>query len=364
MVRRWSMRALLVAAGLSAGAVFKPAPRAPLVLHAAPLPFAPTEFYISQVLDERADRAAVAYLLPLSAPAAPQPVDLQGGGAAAIREFVRQSLPRNTALRPVTVRLQECVVRETAAAGAPGRVEGRATVAMAFEWQRNGRTIPLTTYRGTARYLRPAAQPGGTEPALQQALADALRHLNAWVNREVNGNAKLATALRVHTTDDVHPADDTLFYSSAQPLSLDDFRAEPRLTGRYAATVFPSFAYSARAQTVSGVLHLHLQMQVFVVRSASWVRPTARTAYTLAHEQRHFDVVKLVAERFKRKVQPDSLTLDNYDARMQYQYLQSWWEMNRLQEQYDAETGGGTNEAAQQRWNQRLDAELRAFGVK
>jgi hypothetical protein len=38
--------------------------------------------------------------------------------------------------------------------------------------------------------------------------------------------------------------------------------------------------------------------------------------------------------------------------------------MNRVQEQYDAETRHGQDEAAQQRWNQRIDAELREFKVK
>ncbi|GAA4392736.1 hypothetical protein GCM10023186_43610 [Hymenobacter koreensis] len=339
------------------------------MLRAETLPFTPTEFYLADVRDERANRTAVAQLIP--APATPggslpvaQPVDLQGGTLPAVRQFVRASLPRNSALRAVTMRLQELSVRETAAPGMPGLVEGRVTVQAAFDWQRNGRAIHLTDYRGAARYIRSAGPPTAAEPALRQALGESLRYLNGWVTREVNGNIKLATRLQVHATDFTQNTDaDTLYYSPDQPLAFSDFHALPRPAGRYQASVFPSFAYTARAQTVAGVLHLHLNMKVFVVRSSSWVLPDAHTAHTLNHEQRHFDLVKLVAERFKRKVHPDSLTLDNFDARMQYQYLQSWWEMNRLQEQYDGETGGGTNEAAQQRWNQRIEAELRSYGV-
>ncbi|WP_400193202.1 hypothetical protein [Hymenobacter sp. B81] len=362
---RWLLAGLL---GLPAALGARSAPPLPpLVLRAAPLPFTPTEFYVAAVLDERADRSAVAWLLPPPAAGGKQqpaqPVDLQGGAQRALQDYVRQSLARNPALRPVTIRLRECQVREAPAAGAPGRVEGRVTLSMAFDWERNGRRIHLTDYRGAARYLRPAAQPGGAEPALRQALAESLGYLHHWINREVNGNAKLATSLRVQATDVTGPAADTLYYSPARPLQLSDFRAAPRPAGRYAASVFPSFAYTAQARTVGGVLQLQLRVQVFVVRSMSWVADDARTAHTLSHEQRHFDLVKLVAERFKRKVVPDSLTLDNYDARMQYQFLQSWWEMNRLQEQYDGETQGGQNEAAQARWNQRVAAELRAFGL-
>jgi hypothetical protein len=38
--------------------------------------------------------------------------------------------------------------------------------------------------------------------------------------------------------------------------------------------------------------------------------------------------------------------------------------MNRLQEQYDGETGHGLNRDLQNRWNGWIDEELRKFGVK
>ncbi|QNP53647.1 hypothetical protein H9L05_08915 [Hymenobacter qilianensis] len=104
-------------------------------------------------------------------------------------------------------------------------------------------------------------------------------------------------------------------------------------------------------------------MKTFVVRSSSWVADHARTPYTLNHEQRHFDVVKLVVERFKHRIRQDTLSVDYYAGHLQHQYLLSYQEMNRMQEQYDGETGNGTNDAAQARWNERITKELQAFGV-
>ncbi|QIL76175.1 hypothetical protein [Hymenobacter sp. HDW8] len=104
-------------------------------------------------------------------------------------------------------------------------------------------------------------------------------------------------------------------------------------------------------------------MKTFVVRSSSWIADHARTPYTLNHEQRHFDVVKLVVERFKQRIRQDTLSVDYYAGHLQHQYLKSYQEMNRLQEQYDGETGNGTNDAAQTRWNERITKELQALGV-
>jgi hypothetical protein len=276
-----------------------------------------------------------------------------------------QSVRRNAALRPVTVRVQECRVTETPVPGTNWLVDGQVTVHLVYEWPRNGQPVRLTSYKGGARYRRTTAQLNAIEPTLRQSLLDALRNFNVWMSQEAPHNPKLVSRLRVVSQDYADPNDpDTLFYTPGRPLRWDDFHAQPR-SGPYGAAIFPSFSYTAQSRIVGGVLLLELTTKVFAVRGSSWVSPATRSdAEALLHEQRHFDLVQLVAERFKRKVHPDSMTVDNYNARMQFQFLQSWWEMNRLQEQYDGETQGGQNTAAQQRWNQRIEAELRQYGVR
>ena len=364
--------ALLLALPLRAQAP-RPQPALPaptLALQPVPAAISPTQFYVAAVVDERTERRAVAFMLARPAKATAlssnvvQAVDLQGGALPAIRQFVQQSVPRNGRLRPLTIRLRECRIQESN--GSPGWVNGQLALSMSFEWRRDGRTIPLTTYTGAARYMCPLnTRFDRAEPVLRQALVEALKYLNTWMTREAAANRKLATALRVQHADFpfVHEAD-TLYYSPAHPLTYDDFLAVPRPRNGAVGAVFPSFAYTAEARMQGGALQLAVQTKVFVVRTSSWLLPSARDAHSLNHEQRHFDLVKLVAERFQRKAVPDSLTLDNYDARMQYQYLQSWREMNHLQEQYDAETNHGQDHAAQQRWDQRIEAELRQYGVK
>ncbi|MCB2378952.1 hypothetical protein LGH70_15230 [Hymenobacter sp. BT635] len=338
---------------------------AALKLQPATTVFPTTEFYVAQVLDQRPQPAAVAWLLT-AAPKPGQPaimraVDLLGGGLAAVRAFIGQSLPR-TGRRPLTVRLLECRVSENTTPGQPAQVDGRVEIKMAFEWQREGKTVFLTDYYGAARYQRPLAQTAVVEPALRQALTEAVRYLHQWVQAQAPTSLKLATGLRLRFTDATEQTQpDTLFYDPARPLRFADFTAPPR-TGPYAAAVFPSFAYAGQPRVVHGVLQLDLQLKVFVVRSSSWA--ASQDAYTLNHEQRHFDLVKLVAERFKRRLTPERMNLQDYNSILQYEYLVAFQEMNRLQEQYDAETRGGQDTAAQESWNQRIERELLQYGVK
>jgi hypothetical protein len=360
---RWAISALMICIG-KAQAQTQISP-GPLVLQAATLPFTPEQYYIAELVDERKDRKAVAWLLPESPAQATvaQAIDLHGGGAFAIGQFIRQSLPRNAQLRPIIIRLKECQVQETA--GEKGRVDGRITVTLSFDLLRGEEKVHLTHYRGGARYNRPSSQVQAVEPALRNSLADGLIFFNNWMKREYNRNEKMARGIRVHFDDHTQNADDdTLFYNPLRPLSWDDFRAQLIRPSKYAASVFPSFSYEGRSEVVNGIIQVHLTTKTFVLRNSSWVKGGARDAYGLNHEQRHFDIVKLVVERFKAKIQSENLSLKTYNSDIQYEYIESFREMNQLQEQYDGETNHGLDHAAQERWNRRLDEELHRFGVK
>jgi hypothetical protein len=336
-----------------------------LQLRTEKLPFSPKEFYIAEVIDERSDKKAVAYLVPVGAgtTAKTQAVDLQGGGLPAFRSFIQQGIPANKKLRPVVIRLKEMQVKE--AATASGRVEGKIAVEMAFELKGDGETIPLLQYKGGGRYERSANRNEVTETALRQSLVEALRYLNTWMDREANTNPKLAKGIKVTFTDYKGSNDqDTVFYAPNRTLRWEDFQANANRTSRFSATVFPSFAYEGDTEVKDGIIHLNLTMKVYVLKSSSWVKDSAKDPYGLNHEQRHFDIVKLVAERFKQKIKPDELSLADYNSNIQYLFIESYREMNQLQDQYDAETRHGVDKLAQERWNLRLEKELKEMGVK
>ena len=335
----------------------------PLVLRAEKLPFTPREFYIADIVDDRKDRKAVAYLLPVGGEAKALPVDLQGGAHVALRTFIQKSLPADKSLLPVTIRLKELQVKESATA--TGRVAGNIVVVMSFEVEREGESVQLLQYKGGGRYERPATRNEVTEPAMRQSIVEALRYFNSWMDREADTNPKLAKGIKVSFTDYAASADqDTVFYDPNRPLRWQDFKADVNRTSRFSATVFPSFAYEGQTEVRDGIIHLNLNMKVYVLKSSSWVKDEAKDTYGLNHEQRHFDIVKLVSERFKQKIQPEELSIADYNSNIQYLFIESYREMTQLQDQYDSETRHGIDKAAQDSWNKRLDKELKAMGVK
>jgi hypothetical protein len=102
-----------------------------------------------------------------------------------------------------------------------------------------------------------------------------------------------------------------------------------------------------------------ITLKAFLPKSASWANYNGRDDYTLNHEQRHFDITKIISQDFKRRLQVQKLTPDNYEAIINMQYLDSLRDFDAMQKQYDGETAHGTNFAAHSAWNSRIDSELK-----
>ncbi|GAA3946859.1 hypothetical protein GCM10022209_48900 [Chitinophaga oryziterrae] len=147
-----------------------------------------------------------------------------------------------------------------------------------------------------------------------------------------------------------NPNSDSLFYHTSRKLRWSDFKAIPPMRSKSAAVSYTSFAYEGNSLHKKDTLLLNLTLQVFFIKSASWSKPIVMDAVGLAHEQLHFDITWLVALRFQQRIKTMPLTIEDYDSIIQYQYLESFREMNRLQEAYDDETNHGQNPAAQAKW--------------
>jgi len=337
---------------------------APIVLINEKLPITAKEFYVANVADDRDDRRAVAWLLlPVSTtntiPAASYSADLKGGSLPAIKQFINTALPPNQLLRPVTIRIKKLRLDEVVLPG--GNVEGKLKISLSFYLQRDEQQIHLIDYTGSAGYNRPAGQLLNVEPVLRHALEYGLTYFNTWINREADTNIKLAKGARIVFTDYTEqPEGDTIYYSPKRPLRWDDFQAKP-IGGKYEAEVFPSIGYNEEVEVVKGIVNVKLAVKAYVPKSACWVRPGSRNDYSLNHEQRHFDIVKIIAERFKQKLRAEKLTVENYDGPINVQYLELFHEMNVMQDQYDDETKHGIDPFVQQQWNEKIDKELAGF---
>lgn len=330
----------------------------PIVLDGPQFIIPATEFYIAGLVDERTDRSAVAWLLPASVnPTSPTyAVDLKDGFVASIKQFIGKSLPLGKSLRPVIIRIKTLRVDEVLQKD--GHVDGKLSVNFSFNLKKESGEAHLVDYRGGLNYARGQNQQMDIATIVSNGLRASLIYFNTWINKQADGNIKLAKGVKLIFDDYTEqPEGDTIYYSAKRPLTWADFQQKPP-NSKYEAEVFPSFGYNERVEIIKGVVNVHLSLKAYLPKSASWVKSGARTDYNLNHEQRHFDIVKLIAEHFKQALLKEKFTVDNYDGPINVQFLDSFSEMNQLQEQYDGDTAHGTNPAAQSEWNKRIDKEL------
>ncbi len=339
-----------------------------ITLQDEPLSFIPKEFYVADVIDERADRSVIALLLSggdlKGGPPKIQPVDLKGGGGAAVKKFIIHNLQRNTTLRPIVIKLKTFKAIESVLQG--NKIEGQISLSMSFYLERGSEEemVYLSDYIGNADYTRNGGHPYDIEPTLRNLLKDGLQKINTWMNKQAATDIRLAKGVKVSFTDYEEKSEgDSIYYNVKRPLAWSDFQSKIP-NSRYEAEVFPSFGYDERTSIANAIINLNLIIKVCLPKSASWAKEGSRSAYTLNHEQRHFDIVKIVAEHFKQKLRTENLSTTNYDGPINEDYLDAYREMNNLQKQYDDETHHGTDEYMQQKWNERIDKGLREIGVK
>ncbi|SKB31015.1 hypothetical protein [Daejeonella lutea] len=320
-------------------------------------PIISPEFYISSIFDERIGQDSIGTLLfSTNEKSVTHKLALQSASLAGITKTLGKHLVRNTTLTPISIRIKECRINENLLGN--DRVSGEVNLIFMFDLEKEAGSVPLTQYKSTARYTRSLTNLSIVEPTLEKVLSNSLKFLNGWLQAEKSTNPKLAKGLKISFREYLDQHDDTVYYDPSRPLTWEDFR-EKRSESKFAASVFPSFGYDQRIKTEDGKIAIELVLKVFVVKSASWVGRGTRSNYNLQHEQRHFDLVKLVAERFKKKLLTEKLTPENYQGIINFEYLEFYREMNKIQQEYDDQTSHGLSAVIQEFWNRKIDAELK-----
>lgn len=320
----------------------------------------PTGFYIAEVKDNRAEKSKPAEIVikdNLNRPQL-QSMNLQGGTATAIKQYLAKNLPKTTSGRAIVMGIEQFWVSETAVG--TSSVDGQISLKLSFGLDKDYGVEPLISYPGTLRYRRSLTSTASVERNLRQLINSGLSYFNSWMSSNEDWDRRLAKSVKIRFTDYKESKEgDTVYYDPKRPLTWADFQSKIRISGNFQASVMPSLGYTQDANLENGVLDVRLAVKTYVPKSACWANPTDRNTYYLNHEQRHFDIAKIIAEQFKKKMLAKKLTPDNYEALLNMQYLDSYRDMNTMQKAYDDETNHGINRFAQDAWNARIDKELK-----
>jgi hypothetical protein len=333
----------------------------PIVLKDEPIELTGQSFYVAELKDQRSSKGPVAEL-EVKAPGNKVSIatsNLQGGPETAIGRYLSRNLHVEKSLWPVVIQIKELKITESTAPD--GRISGQISLALSFGLQKDYGFEHLIDYPGRLRYLRSIDNSASVERNLRSMLKGGLVYLNDWIKDNSATSRKLVKSVQISFGDYTEKTEgDTIYYSPTRRLTWADFQSKLRPLGPYQASVMPSIGYTQESKIDHGVIKAKILLKAYLPKSASWANYSGRDDYALNHEQRHFDIVKIIAEQFRKKVLAKRLTPDTYEAFINMQYLDSFRDMNTMQKAYDAETAHGQNHFAQEQWNSRIDQELKS----
>lgn len=322
----------------------------------------PTTYYIDDVVDARTDKFIIGKLIPAGNTGGGVKLIDAACSTTDIKQFVLKSVNNDQHLRPIIITLHNLSVNEQLS---NGTVKGEIRTALSFGLKRDYDTIKLTDYSTVTRFQHPQGRPQNVGALLAGTINDGLAYFSDWMAGQANHNIKLAKAVEIVFEDYQDKKDgDTIYYNARRPLTWADFKGRPSGNSNHLAEVFSSIGYDEHAEVKAGIVKVTINLKTWLAKSACWVSDGVTGSYELNHEQRHFDLTRIVAENFKKRLDAIRMSPQNFEGEINVAYLDCLREMNDLQKRYDDETSHSRNRQKQQEWNKYIDDQLSAAGIK
>ena len=158
-----------------------------------------------------------------------------------------------------------------------------------------------------------------------------------------------------------NPGNDTIYYSVNRPLTWNDFKGTPDNNSPGGAITASGFAFTANMNIVGNDIYLTVKVFTFFSKKNSWKKPNINSDYHLLHEQHHFDITRLSAEKFYSELLKANFTINNYQKLLSSLFNKAFDENSVLQNQYDSETRHSINTSEQLKWNDKIEQEVKSL---
>jgi hypothetical protein len=172
-----------------------------------------------------------------------------------------------------------------------------------------------------------------------------------------NINAQVVTNVSWVEKSSLNAAD-VIYYNANKKLVWENFMGVPNKPNPVVAITSSGFGYNVDMHTSNGKGQINVAVYCYFSKPKSWVKAGKNTAYTLTHEQHHFDATYIAAKLFIEKIREAKLTTSNMNAVLTKLYNNSCSIMNKMQNDYDSETMNGQLKAKQEKWNSFFDETL------
>jgi hypothetical protein len=151
-------------------------------------------------------------------------------------------------------------------------------------------------------------------------------------------------------------ADNQIRWNENYRLHYSDFQATP-----------PADRQSTKATTSAAIeVHfeqageaLNISVWNYFTKNESWMRNESKNEYTLKHEQGHFDITEIFTRRIRKKLSGTKMNKRNCQSRIKKIFTKQYDKYKKTQVKYDKATSFAVKEKEQQKWINKIAAELK-----
>lgn len=147
---------------------------------------------------------------------------------------------------------------------------------------------------------------------------------------------------------------DTIYYDVNRKLNWGDFKGIPDMNHHGAAVTASGFAYSWNGENDGETLTLNISVYTYFTKSASWKKSMVNNEYHLRHEQHHFDITRLGAEKLVQELNEASFSISNYQSLITSIFNKVYDDNIALQNEYDRQTKHSLDKEKQAEWNEQI----------
>ncbi len=317
-------------------------------------------YYLGEVFDRRDIGGQAIGNIYIADSSAPKPFYLPNGTINFFKSKLESSMFNSRDPYFVNLSLKTLFYKESL--DSKGMVNGQFDFSGSFFIEIGGDSITVFPFKFHAKYRRQIAETQKLIELLGTRTSELNRKLEVWFVENYAKNQKLGRHVVVNSTDFTPEiVDDDTLYFGQRKLTVNDFSPKKTKASNYAATVFTSMGYQSDVSMRNDTIVLDLQMKVYQVKGMSWILEEAKTNFVVNHEQTHFNITQLVAEKFKERLKEEILPPQDFNSRLQFLYLDYYRQINRMQNKYDSETKHGLDVIEQNIWDKKIEYELAKY---
>jgi len=167
-------------------------------------------------------------------------------------------------------------------------------------------------------------------------------------------------AVNVFTEKKINnPKSDTIYYDFSRILTWKDFQGKVPASAPWGAMTASGFSFNSSMSEEGNKIEISVGVFTFFTKHDSWKKPKVNSEYHLEHEQHHFDITRLFAQKLVEEIKKAHFTESNYRKLLYSIFDKIYAESVAYQRQYDQETKNSMDVEKQKEWNEKISAEIK-----